>query len=237
MAFLGLRVPLETARLLSEVPDVAKYGDPEPLDRFHVTLLVLGDIPIEDVARTIEPVFKVVSETRPFTVSTSHITTFPPGETTPIIGLIDSPEIHVLRARLTEALGEADIEYNRKFKDYVPHVTLGYSAPDLHYDGGINVHLPVPISWGAHELVLWGGHVDDQVMTRVIVTFPFSLGLPRPGDEPEQEKAEEPEKVKDSIRYKAAVRLAMHEGQTGWPSRSSTASRVLKRYLGAVRGG
>lgn len=234
MAFLGLRVPLEAARLLSEVPETAKYGTPEPLDRFHVTLLVLGDIAIEDVAKAIEPIFEVASETRPFAVATSHVTTFPPGETVPIIGLIDSPDLHALRQRLADALDEAEVDYSKKFREYRPHVTLGYSAdPLVHADNAINVHLPVPIAWGAHELVLWGGDSDNQVVTKLIVTFPFSLGLSRDEDE----EAPEPEKAKDEIRYKMAVRLAMNSGRPGWPAPRTTTHRVLARYLEATRGG
>ncbi len=118
-------------------------------------------------------IFSVVSQAKPFTVATSKITTFPPNpdDGTPIIGLIDSPELHAFRKTLCETFDKSGVEYNKKYPDYRPHVTLGYSSDPLGGDKAVNLAIPV-VEWGAHELVLWGGDSGDN---RIIITFPFSV--------------------------------------------------------------
>lgn len=174
MAFLGLRVPHETARLFGEV-DFGGMGDREDTSALHVTLLYLGkNVPIEDIARLVPVVFSVTAQTRPFTVSTDHVTTFPPNpdDGVPIICRVQSNDLHGLRAAVTQALDAAGIEYNKKYPDYKPHVTVGYSQ-DPNVAGLIDKDFPA-ITWGAHELVLWGGDSGDN---RLIITFPFSLSM------------------------------------------------------------
>jgi 2'-5' RNA ligase len=173
MAFLGLRVPPETARILAEI-DYGDFGEKEPPSAFHVTMCYLGkEVPIENVAAMIPVVFSVVAKTRPFTVATKKVSTFPPNPDagTPIISLIDSPELHVFRETLCEAFDKAGITYDKKYPSYLPHVTLGYSPEPPQPP--INLDTPT-IEWGAHELVLWGGDSGDN---RVIVTFPLSVAV------------------------------------------------------------
>jgi 2'-5' RNA ligase len=177
MAFLGLAVPAPTARILSEV-DFGKFGDREPPGQFHITMCYLGkEVPIEKVAQMIAPILGVVAETKPFTVSTSRVTTFPanPEDGTPIIALIDSNELHAFRAKVCEALKGAGVSFSEKYA-YTPHVTLGYSQdPLVDADKAIDFTIPT-VEWGAHEIVLWGGDTGDN---RLIVTFPFSVAQTR----------------------------------------------------------
>ena len=104
MAFVGLRVPHETARLLGglEVP-----GKKEPTSSFHVTMFHLGDeVPIEALVKVIQVTFGITTETKPFTVRTSQLTSFPKGDDgTPIICRIESDSLHDLRDKLKEAYG------------------------------------------------------------------------------------------------------------------------------------
>lgn len=208
MAFIGLKVPHETARLLHGI-DFGGVGDREPTDFYHVTLHALGDdIPIETLAEAVAPIFEVVSKTHPFTVSTHHVGTFPPHPehgTVPVICHVDSPELHALHAAIGEALDKAGIDYSKRFPKYQPHVTLAYSKdPKTEVD----VHLPKPIGWSAHELVLWGGDTGDN---RVVMTFPFSL-------QDSSGKSASAHGLRD-VAYRAVVRLSMWSGRPGWRRR------------------
>jgi 2'-5' RNA ligase len=174
MAFLGLKCPPETARILSEV-DFGDFGEKQSPSSMHITVLYIGkEVPIEKIASMIAPIFSVASQTKPFTVSTSRVMTFPPNpdDGVPIIAPIDSNDLHAFRKSICEAFDKAGIEYNKKYPDYRPHLTLGYSEdPLVHTDGAINLQFPT-VEWGAHELVLWGGDSGDN---RLIVTFPLSI--------------------------------------------------------------
>ncbi len=176
MAFLGLRVPQETARILAEV-DIGKWGEKEPPSSFHITMAYMGrEVPIETIAQMIPAIFPVVAKTSPFTVSTSHVTTFPPHpeDGVPIIARVDSEPLHAFRAAVCQAMDAAGVDFSKKFPDYKPHVTLAYAKDALvHYDNAFDIHIPT-IEWAAHELVLWGGDNGDN---RLIVTFPLSIAM------------------------------------------------------------
>jgi 2'-5' RNA ligase len=176
MAFVGLKVPADTARLLASVDASERFGTPEPRDNYHVTILSLGDdLPIDILGKAVEPLVDVASRTKPFALQTSQITTFPPHPekgTVPIIALIDSEPLMNLHGRLCKAFDKAGIPYSKKFPEYQPHVTLGYSK-DPAVAEVVNVHIPT-VSWGAGEVILWGGDKGDN---RLILTAPFTLGV------------------------------------------------------------
>lgn len=174
MSFLGLRVPHETARLLSEL-DIP--GRKDSTDHFHITILHLGDnVPIETIAKALVATFKVSDQTQPFTVSTSRVSCFAPkvSKTSskngqcPIICRVDSDELHAMRVKLCASYDEAGVAYDKKFPEYKPHVTLGWADAEIE-----ERRIPT-VEWGAHELVLWGGDSGDR---RVILTFPMSLKI------------------------------------------------------------
>lgn len=165
MAFLGLRVPPETARLLSEI-DVP--GKKESRDRYHITLLFLGDnIDIKVLSKALEVTYAVTSETKPFTVQVNRVSSFPGGDDgVPIICPVNSDPLHDLRQKLADDYDSAGIEYSKRFPEYKPHVTLSYG------EEAIEERRVTTVEWGAHELVLWGG---DQGDGRLVITFPFAL--------------------------------------------------------------
>lgn len=169
MAFLGITVPHETARLLSEIE---VPGDPEPPDQFHITLLYLGDnIPMATIAEAMKATYEVTSDTRPFSVKTELLTCFPGGEDgVPVICKIESPALMVFRARLAEAFDQAGIEYSKRFPEFKPHMTLAYAPEPI-----VEQVIP-PVEWGAHGAVLWAG---DKADGRLTITFPFSLKAPK----------------------------------------------------------
>lgn len=165
MAFIGIRVPPETSRLLSgiEVP-----GDREAPSSMHITMIFLGqDVPIEQIAKAMLATYSITSGTRPFTVQTNRVTFFPRGDDgVPIICRVDSDPLHELRKAIAAAFDEAGVDFNKKFPEYKPHVTLSYAEEEVEEQ-----RIPT-VEWGAHELVLWGGNEGDQ---RIVITFPFSL--------------------------------------------------------------
>lgn len=168
MAFVGLPVPASTSRLFSDI-DVP--GDKTPRDHHHITLAYLGDdVSIDALAEAIKATYAVTSMTRPFTVRTSRVASFPANpddnDKHPVIAHIDSDELHTLRARLVDRFKDSSVDYSRKFPKYRPHVTLAYAQEAFE-----EIRIPT-IEWGAHEVVLWGGDEGDQKLT---VNFPFAL--------------------------------------------------------------
>jgi hypothetical protein len=134
-------------------------------------LVYIGDdLPIDVLAEAIKATYAVTSQTRPFTVRTSRVASFPVNPDDkgghPVIAHVESDELHVLRANLTDSFKDSGVDFNQKFPKYRPHVTLAY-APDAVEE----FRIPT-IEWGAHEIVLWGGDTGDQKLT---VNFPFAL--------------------------------------------------------------
>lgn len=168
MAFLGIKVPHETARLLGglEVP-----GKRESNSSLHITMFFFGDeVPIETLAKIMTATFGVTSQTKPFTVRTTQLTSFPKGDDgTPIICRIESDALHDLREQIRVVFEEQGIEFSKRFPGYKPHVTLAYDDGDEPFE---EKRIPT-VEWGAHEIVLWGGDDGDD---KLVVTFPFALG-------------------------------------------------------------
>lgn len=166
MAFIGLALPSPTARVLSEIEVGGKTEAPS---HFHITLLYLGEnVPIETLGKALVATYEVSSQTDPFTVRTSRVSSFPatPDGEVPIICLVDSAPLHDLHARLKKAYDKAGVDYSKKFPTYRPHVTLSYAEEAIK-----DRKIPT-VEWGAHELVLWGGDEGDR---RVVMSFPFSI--------------------------------------------------------------
>lgn len=163
MAILCLSVPHETARLLGEIKVPG-----EAVSHHHVTIHHFGDdVSIEDLAEITIATYKVLRNTRPFTVSTSRVGCFqknPSG--VPVLCRIDSDELHELWERLGAAYDKRGVDYSKKFPEFKPHVTLSYAEEEFE-----DFRIPT-VEWGAHELVLWGGDDGDR---RLLVTFPLSL--------------------------------------------------------------
>lgn len=180
MAFLGLRVPHEIARLFAQI-DYGDYGEPESVDTYHVTVAYFGeDVPIERLAGIITAAYKVASGTHPFTIRTDHVTTFPPHPvkgTVPVICRMICPELVNLHDALLQQFDADGVEYSNNFPDYHPHMTLAYVGPDDdHIEEARQLNMKIPnIEWGVGELVLWGGDSGDD---RLVVSFPFALAPP-----------------------------------------------------------
>jgi 2'-5' RNA ligase len=173
MAAIVLQVPKSTASVLSEV-DISKWGEPESKDSYHITLMYLGDdLPVEKVGEILPVIYSITSKFEPFTVRTNRVSTFPPHPehgTVPLICPIECNRLHDLHGDLCQACDNAGIEYSKKFKEFQPHVTLGYANSATSF-GKVDIKFST-LEWGAHEATLWGADFGDG---RLVVTFPLTL--------------------------------------------------------------
>lgn len=167
MSFVGLRVPADTARVLSTIDVPGKREDP---GFFHITIHYMGsELPIETITRAIPVIYGVAQKTAPFLLRTTKVTCFDDnGDGYPVHCEVESPALHALQADLKEAFKANDIPFSDKWPVYKPHMTLSYS-PERVEDRAIP-----PVEWGASEVVFWGGDEGDQ---RISVNFPFTLSL------------------------------------------------------------
>jgi 2'-5' RNA ligase len=199
MAFIGIAVPNATARLFG---DIEVPGTREPSASLHVTLVYIGSgVAIDVIAEAVKATYAVTAKTRPFTVGTTRVTSFPinPDDQGghPIIARVESDDLHDLRQNLVDALTDAGVDFNNKFPDYKPHVTLAY-APEAVEE----FRIPT-IEWGAHEIVMWGGDEGDG---RLTVTFPLAL------------------KARDSVTAAAMPRRVAERFMSGAGARDSSTS-------------
>ncbi len=167
MSLIGIRVPVETSRLLHEI-DVP--GIKEDTAQLHITLLDLGDeVPIEKVARAVVATYGVTQATNPFWVKIGCVSCFPTQDENspnPIIAPIINPTIQKLHCALKKGMCKEKVDYIKKFKEFKPHVTLAYN------EGEIKRTKIEPIEWSVQEIVLWGGGDGDN---RMFVTFPLEI--------------------------------------------------------------
>jgi 2'-5' RNA ligase len=165
VAFLGIRVPVESGRLIKQlnVP-----GDKESPSEYHITLLCFEDNwPIAEISKALEATYDVISEISPFCVKATKVSHFPKREDNPIpiIAPIDSDELQELHKKLAKEFDKQKIDFKKTFKDYKPHITLAYSE-DEHDDFKIDP----AIEFIVNEVVLWGGDSGDD---RIFITFPL----------------------------------------------------------------
>lgn len=163
MAFLGIRIPHETGRLLTniEVP-----GETVAPSEMHITLLHFEENwPITEIAKALEVTYDVVSHCKPFIAMTDRVICFPKHEDkAAIVAKIKSAELHEMRDKLAREFDKAKIDFSKTFKDFNPHITLSYNDKEID-DFDID-----PVEFSVQELVLWGGdHGDD----RIFITFPL----------------------------------------------------------------
>lgn len=166
MAFCGIRILHETGRLFSKI-EVS--GEKVSTSDLHITLLHFGDNwPISEVSKSLDAIYKVISETQPFLAKVDKISHFPPfdGSPYPIITKVKSPELMKMRAALAKECDKQKIEFSKIHKDFKPHITLSYSE-----DKPKDFELNNPIEFMVQEIVLWcGDHGDD----RLFITFPLT---------------------------------------------------------------
>lgn len=164
MAFLGIRVPHEAGRLLTNIEVPGKETAPSEM---HITLLHFEENwPISEMARALEATYDIVSKVKPFLVMTEKVICFPKGEeAAAIVAQVKSAELHELHEKLTKEFDKVKIDFSKTFKDFKPHITLAYNEDEID-----DFEIDPPVEFVVQELVLWGGdHGDD----RIFVTFPL----------------------------------------------------------------
>lgn len=164
MAFLGIRIAPETARLLKQI-DVP--GDKVAGNEYHITIACFEDnYPITEIAKAMEASYDVISKFEPFLVSTEEVASFPKREDKPcaIIAKIKSKELHRLNDDIKKHFDKQNIEYSKLFRTFKPHITLAYNDEEIKE---IKID---PVKFVVQDIVLWAGdHGDD----RMFITFPL----------------------------------------------------------------
>lgn len=165
MAFLGIRIPLDIARLFRglELP-----GEKVAENEYHITILMFEENwPIKEVVKAMEASFEVLKDTEPFTISLDKVTCFPKREDNPcpIIMKVDSKELQKLNSNLKKEFDKANVEYSKTFKDFKPHITLSYADEEID-----DMKIDSAMEFTVTEVVLWGGDDGDD---RIFITFPL----------------------------------------------------------------
>jgi len=164
MAFLGLPIKIETARLFSSL-DIP--GNKEDLSNLHITILCFeDDFSINDLSKAFEAAYDVISEFKPFNIKIKKISCFPKreGKPCPIIAKVESKDLEELNDQLRKEFNKRKIDYSKVFKDYKPHITLSYADDEIKDFNIDAIEIPV------HEAVLLGGNKGEN---DVFITFPF----------------------------------------------------------------
>jgi hypothetical protein len=119
---------------------------------------------------TIEAVYDFVATQKLLQIEAEEISSFPGNnDGIPIIIPIISNELKECRKNLVECLDKNKIEYDKKYPEYKPHLTLSYADSKEKFKSR---KLPEKLSWMAHELVIKIGHPGPN---RIEVKFPLGL--------------------------------------------------------------
>lgn len=164
MAFLGIKIPAETGRLLK---DIEVPGEKTGIHEMHITILLLEDnLPISEIAKSLEAAYDIISKTKPFKAKIDKIACFPKHENHPypIIAHVKSDELNELQKKLKRKFNKEDIDFNKKFKKYQPHITLSYA------DKEIEEFKIEQVEFMIQEIMLFGGDHSDSP---VFITFPL----------------------------------------------------------------
>lgn len=163
MAILAIKVPEDVSSVLSSIK---VPGMKVPQDEKHITLLYLGDnLSIDTLGEIIIETARVTEHVSPFQVKLNGLTSFPKGnDGYPIICPIEIGELFMFHDRLVNVFDKRGIEYDKKFPDFKPHVTLSYSE-ERPKD-----RLFKEISWVCEDVMLWGG---DEGEHRMATRFEF----------------------------------------------------------------
>jgi 2'-5' RNA ligase len=163
MAMLAIPVHQNISRLLQEIDlDIDRDSSN------HISMFYLGDnIPMSRILKIIPVLYDIIQDTKPFTVEVSSYTHFQEGKHGyPIICPVKSKELQNLHYKIKKEFNKNNIKFDTTFKEYNPHITLGYS-PDI-----IKNQKFQKIEFAITEISLYGGDESD---TRLFVNFPFSI--------------------------------------------------------------
>ena len=162
MAMLAIPIQPDISRLFQEF-DL----DIERDTSNHITLFYFGDdLPMSRILKIIPIIFDLTEDLEPFTASTSNYSFFESDDTYPIICPVKSKGLVSLRKKIQSGFDKSKVKYDKKFPDYHPHITLGYSN-----DKPKNTKFP-KVEFTISQLALYCGDTSD---TKMYVNFPFTI--------------------------------------------------------------
>ncbi len=173
MSYLGFQIPKEQALKLDKLKVL---GEKTPIESYHVTMFVFeDDTTIEGLVQMVPHIFEVTRTLKPFLVQTGFVSSFAPKEgkepSVPIVAMVESPELHNLRAAIATVFDKAEIPYSKSFPIYRPHITLGYSKdPAVDHEKANDLPFE-PLQWALAGLKLFTS-MDNQ-NPKDQITFPF----------------------------------------------------------------
>ena len=169
MAFIGLEIPEDISKILSEIP---VPGTKSNSGTYHLTLVhfELNSKDIKSLISYIAPIFELTSLLQPFEVSLTTLDTFPSEAEIPIIVLAKSKSLQEFWQKLTKSLDQKGLEFSKKFKTHRPHVTLSFCSPEQAPKKSIDLD-PV-LKWQVQNIVLWGGKQGKQTIK---ISFPLAF--------------------------------------------------------------
>jgi len=163
MAMLAIPIQPDISRLFQEF-DLDMERDPSN----HITLFYFGDdLPISRILKIIPIIFNITEDLRPFLASASEYSFFESDDVYPIICPVKSKELMSLRNKIRHALDDDKIKYDKKFPEYKPHITLGFSKDKPPK----NTKFP-KVEFTISQLSLYCGDTTD---TKLFINFPFTI--------------------------------------------------------------
>ena len=159
---LAIPIQPDISRLFQELDlDIER----DPAD--HITMFYFGDdLPISKVLKIIPVIFEITNNLKPFTAAASNYSSFDSDEEYPIICPVKSKGLIDLREKIKKAFDSKKISYDKKFPEYKPHITLGYSKEKKK-----NTKFP-KVEFTISQLSLYAGDNSD---TKLFVNFPFTI--------------------------------------------------------------
>lgn len=123
-------------------------------------------MPISKILKIIPVVFNITEDLEPFTASASNYSFFDSDEEYPVICPVKSKELLNFREKIAKAFDKKKISYDKKFPEYHPHITLGYSKEKPK-----KAKFP-KVDFTISQVALYAG---DSTDTKLFVNFPFTI--------------------------------------------------------------
>lgn len=120
-----------------------------PRENVHLTLLFLGDTPVEIVERITDQIREAAANTSPFTLRLGEVGAFPSFHSPKILWVGLAGEVRKLVQLQGRIEGEMrEIGFEPEHRPFRPHITVGRTVRDLtrQYEGDVG------FSWRRSEL-------------------------------------------------------------------------------------
>ncbi len=127
-------------------------------DRPHVTLLYAGKHSSHLVPYVCEATREACAAVgSAFDLSISSIGCFPAqlGKKTPVVALVECPELHAFRKHITDYLDARSVPYPKDWINFQPHITMGYTSQK------INRYSITPLIFYSSTVELWPENEGD----------------------------------------------------------------------------